>query len=203
MLWVLFFVGFGMSSAGHEMYEACHDELSVVSLLIGDWMNLAITLMNSLWRCRHLEARDRHQEMVSWASYRVSVMYRAKSVWNKRLVDSVCGAGPALILLSIICNKKFGEVSFRYVCRHGSYEAFSYGLIQYSKILVGTSAVGVYSFLVIILFVSVCLLYITRLLVYEVQYFSKLVPHVLLSYCRACSCRSSGTFIRNCLIWHC
>ncbi len=82
-LWVLFFVGYGLSISGREMYAVCHDPLSFTSLEIGDWVNLAIMAWTSLWRCRYLEARDRPQEVISWASYRGSALYQSKSVWNR------------------------------------------------------------------------------------------------------------------------
>ncbi len=64
-LWLLFFVGFGVSAAGHEPYNVCHDLLSNGSLMIGDWINLPIMLWTTLWRCRYLEARDRPEEVIS------------------------------------------------------------------------------------------------------------------------------------------
>ncbi len=192
-LWLLFFVGLGMSSAGHEAYDFCHDSLSLVSLAIGDWINFAVMLWTSLWRCRYLEAQDQSQEIRSWALYRGSVRYRASSVWSRRLVDSACGAGPALIILSVVFNKKFKKVLQPSGCHVGSYESISYGLIEYSKIMIGTLAVGFYSVgpplspvlfyirysvLAFIMLVSVCFLFVMCLPVYEPQCLSKLIAHV-------------------------
>ncbi len=192
-LWVLFFVGYGISVAGHEMDFICDGPLSISTLLIADWVNLAVMMWISLWRCRYLEARDRPQEVISWATYRESVLYRTSSVWRKRLVDSVCWGGPVLVLLSILFRRD-SESSSGSFCQFGSYRIISYGLIQYSKILTAILAVGVYSlgpprglipfyvrycFLVIIMFVCVCYLYVMQLPVYETQSFSMLVPHVL------------------------
>ena len=75
-LWLLFLVGYGMPIARHEFYVACHDLFSFTSLKIGDWIYLAVMLWTSLWRCRYLEVRDRPREVISWASYRGSVLYR-------------------------------------------------------------------------------------------------------------------------------
>ncbi len=192
-LWVLFFFGYGISIAGNEIYDVCHDFLSFASLQIGGWVNLAMMVWTSLWRCRYMKARDRPQEVLSWASYRASVLYKSRSIWNKRLVDTVCGAGLALVLLSVVFDTKFDNGSLTSVCQMGSYESIPYGLTQYSKIVVGILAVGVYSlgpprrpilfytrylFLVIIMLVSVCHLYLMRLPAYEPQCLSKLIPHV-------------------------
>ncbi len=192
-LWLLFFVGYGMSIAGHELYDACHDPLSFISLETGDWINLAVMLWTSLWRCRYLEARDRPGEVISWASYRGSGLYRASPIWHKRLVDSVCGAGPVLILISVVLNKTIENEKILSVCLLGSYKSIPYGLIQYSKLAIGILAVGVYSFgppksaalfytrylfLISILFVSLSLLHVMELPVYAPQCSSSLIPHV-------------------------
>ncbi len=192
-LWLLFFVGYLVSIAGHEVYDACHDPFSFSTLLIGDWVNLAIMVWTSLWRCRYLEARDRPQDVRSWASFRASALYRVRSVWFRRLVDVVCGVGPALILLSALLENRFLNESSGSVCQSGTYKSIAYGLIQYTKMVIGILAVGVYSlgppkspvlfyiryaFLIIILLGSVCFLFVMRLPIYEPQCLSMLVPHV-------------------------
>ncbi len=192
-LWILFFVGYGISIAGHEIYRLCDGPLSFFGLMIGDWINMAIMMWTSMRRCRYLEARGRPQEVISWASYRESVRYRARSLWHRRLVDFIFWGGPGLILLSAFLEKQFENDSFGSFCQSGSYKSIPYGLIEYSKILIEIIAVGVYSlgparnpvlfytrycFLIIILLVSVGFLYVMRLPVYETQCFSMLLPHV-------------------------
>lgn len=192
LLWILFFVGYGISSAGNKIHAICEGPLSLASFLVGDWINLAIMVWTSWWRCRYLEARDRPKEAKSWAAYRGSSLYRKSAIWKQRLVDFTCWSAPCLILLSILFKKRYSIDSFSH-CEIGSYRFTRYGVIQYSKLVLALAAIGVYSFgpptslimfyvryslLIVVLLLSISLLVVMRLPLYQPQCFSTLIPHV-------------------------
>ena len=191
-LWVLFFVGYGLSVAGHEIHSICEGPFSFTSLLIGDWVNLAIMLWTSWWRCRYLEAPNTPEEVISWAAYRRSSLYRKSALWQQRLVDFICWSAPILILLSVLFEPRYSTESLS-VCETGSYRFAAYGLTQYSKLVLTLIAIGIYSFgppshrilfyarylfLIIVLVLSISLLFVMRSPIYQPQCFSTLIPHV-------------------------
>ena len=192
VLWILFFVGYGIFVAGSEIDSFCEGPLSYSMLLIGGWVNLGMMLWTSWWRCYCLEAHDTHKEVASWVAYRRSTLYRKSAIWQQRMVDLICWSGPTLILLSILSNEVYA-IKLVSTCKMGSYKSIGYGIIQYSKLVLALLAIGVYSLgpprrltlfyvryslLIVVLLLSISLLVVMGLPVYQPQCLSTLIPHV-------------------------